>query len=226
MKPWLKEHRGFILFLCAFGLMRTAVADWNPIPSGSMRPALVEGDVVLVNRVAFDLKVPLTAVSLARLGEPQRGDVVTFFSPHDGTRLIKRIVALPGDVVSLQGGVLVVNDEAAHFSQPERVADERLQHDDPASVTETVRVRESVAGHARQVQFLPALLPHHQDMPARTVPDDHFFMLGDNRDNSVDSRFYGLVPRHLLIGRAHHLVLSWDSQALRLRVARTGQALQ
>ena len=82
MKDLLRANKGFILFLCLFGVFRTAVADWNPIPSASMRPNLLEGDVVFVNRLAFDLKIPLTDVIVARLGEPSRGDVVTFTSPQ------------------------------------------------------------------------------------------------------------------------------------------------
>src|SRR5947207_14939465 len=101
MKTWLKNNRALILFLLCFGLFCTAVAEWNPIPSGSMRPTLLEGDLVLVNRLAFSLKVPLTNVVVARLGEPNRGDVVTFFSPGDGTRLIRRLVAIPGDTVGM-----------------------------------------------------------------------------------------------------------------------------
>ena len=88
MKHWLRSNRGFVLFLLCFGIFRTAIADWNPIPSGSMRPTILEGDVVFVNRLAYDLKLPLTEVSLVRLGEPQRGDIITFSSPTDGTRLI------------------------------------------------------------------------------------------------------------------------------------------
>src|SRR5205807_7841068 len=102
MKRWLGENRGFVILLLCFGVFRTAIADWNPIPSSSMQPTLLEGDVVLVNRLAYDFKLPLTELSLARLGEPQRGDVITFTSPRDGARLIKRLVGLPGDVVELK----------------------------------------------------------------------------------------------------------------------------
>ena len=101
MANFLKDNRGFIIFILLFGVFRTAVADYNPIPSGSMRPTLVEGDVVLVNRLAYDLKLPLTNRILLHIGEPRRGDVVTFFSPKDGTRLIKRLVGLPGDRVAV-----------------------------------------------------------------------------------------------------------------------------
>ena len=113
MKKLWVENRGFIVFLFLFGLFRTAIADWNPIPSGSMRPSLLEGDVVLVNRVAYDLKIPLTDIAVSRIDEPRRGDIVVFFSPKDGTRLIKRLVALPGDTVEMRKGVLIINGEAA-----------------------------------------------------------------------------------------------------------------
>jgi signal peptidase I len=82
VKNWLRSNRGFLLFLVLFGLVRAACADWNPIPSGSMRPNLLEGDVVLVNRLAYAIKLPLTDVVLVRTGEPRRGDIVVFSSPQ------------------------------------------------------------------------------------------------------------------------------------------------
>ena len=117
----LKSNRWFIVLLLCFGVFRTAVADWNPIPSGSMRPTLLEGDVVLVNRLAYDLKLPLTDVILAHIDDPQRGDVVTFSSPLDGTRLIKRIAALPGDTVEMRNEVLYINGQAAEYERPDSV---------------------------------------------------------------------------------------------------------
>jgi signal peptidase I len=120
-------------------------------------------------------------VSLARLGDPQRGDIVTFSSPQDGTRLIKRLVALPGDVVAMRAGVLV-----------------------PA-----LRATERVAGHSRVVQSLQGAHSRHTFGPL-TVPPDHYFMLGDNRDNSADSRYVGFVPRALLIARAERVLVSAD----------------
>ena len=111
MRSWLIRYRYAIIFWMCFGVFRTSLADWNPIPSGSMRPTLLEGDVVLVNRVAYDLKVPLTDISLARLDNPQRGDVVTFSSPKDGMRLIKRIVGIPGDLIEHRGDQVCIAAE-------------------------------------------------------------------------------------------------------------------
>jgi len=201
-KLWI-ENRGIILFLFLFGLFRTAIADYNPIPSGSMRPSLLEGDVVLVNRVAYDLKVPLTDISLAQMGEPRRGDIVVFYSPKDATRMIKRLVALPGDTVEMRKGVLIINGEAAQYSDGVQVQEPI----DGQSVLPALRLREHLGARDNVVQWLPTV-PSLRSMPAFRVPEGHYWMMGDNRDNSADSRYIGPVPRHLLVGRAHHLVLS------------------
>jgi len=201
-KLWI-ENRGIILFLFLFGLFRTAIADYNPIPSGSMRPSLLEGDVVLVNRVAYDLKVPLTDISLAQMGEPRRGDIVVFYSPKDATRMIKRLVALPGDTVEMRKGVLIINGEAAKYSDGVQVQEPI----DGQSVLPALRLREHLGARDNVVQWLPTV-PSLRSMPAFRVPEGHYWMMGDNRDNSADSRYIGPVPRHLLVGRAHHLVLS------------------
>jgi signal peptidase I len=205
MRRWLQNNRGFFIFLLTLGVLRTAIADWNPIPSGSMRPTLLEGDVVLVNRLAYDLKLPLTDVRLAHLGEPTRGDVVTFTSPRDGVRLIKRLVALPGDTVEMRDEVLFVNGVAAGYSDGQRVT-EPTEYGVP---TQAVRVTEQLQDRAHPVQFLPQLRALRNFGPVR-VPQGQYFVLGDNRDNSNDSRYIGFVPRHLLIGRAHHIVVSAD----------------
>ena len=205
-KRWIKDNRGFLIFLVCFGLMRGAVADWNPIPSGSMRPTLLEGDVVLVNRVAYDLKLPLTDVILARLGDPKRGDVVTFFSPRDGTRLIKRVVGLPGDVIEMRDERLYINGEAQQYSGTQSIREQLIfgQEVDGLSATEHL-----VAGRDHRVQVLPAVNARRNFKPL-TVPAGQYFMLGDNRDNSEDSRYIGFVPRDKLIGRAHHVLVSAD----------------
>jgi signal peptidase I len=205
MKNRLRNHRGTILFLLCLGVFRTAVADWNPVPTGSMRPTILEGDVVLVDRLAYDLKLPLSDVVVAALGNPRRGDIVTFTSPKDGTRLIKRIVAIPGDTVALRGDVLVVNGVEATYADRTGV-DEPLG---PARTLPALRAIERGAGPAHAVQFLPAV-PARRDFGPVTVPPDRYFMLGDNRDDSADSRYIGFVPRRALIGRATRLLVSAD----------------
>jgi signal peptidase I len=205
MKNWIKVNKGLLLFLMLFGVFRTAIADWNPVPTGSMRPTIQEGDVVLINRLAYDLKVPLTDIIVTRLGEPQRGDVVTFTSPMNGTRLIKRLIAVPGDVVSMKDDQVTINGKVAEYALietlPEPVGD--------GATLSARRFDETMGDRHRTVQQFPArpLMPNFGPV---TVPADSFLMLGDSRDNSMDSRFIGFVPRELLIGRAERILVSAD----------------
>ncbi|OEZ62579.1 signal peptidase I [Duganella sp. HH105] len=206
MKNWARANKGFLLFLMLFGIFRTAIADWNPIPSASMHPNLLEGDVVFVNRLAYNVKVPLTDVVIGTTGEPQRGDIVTFSSPKDGTRLIKRVIALPGDRVEMRNERLVINGQPAGYEQ--------LGHG-----TETVKglgdlaalhIGETIAdARAHSIQLMPQVQARRDFAPV-TVPAGQYMMLGDNRDNSEDSRYIGLVPRALLIGRAERVLASAD----------------
>ncbi|MDQ1920720.1 signal peptidase I [Massilia pseudoviolaceinigra] len=205
MKKLVRENKGWLLFLLLFGVFRTAIADWNPIPSGSMRPNLLEGDVVFVNRLAYNVKIPLTDVVLARVGEPQRGDVVTFSSPTDGTRLIKRLVALPGDIVEMRDEQLIINGRSASYAAA-GTAMEPLADAAPIAVR---RIDETFDGHRRRIQVIPELMALRNFGPV-AVPRDQFMMLGDNRDRSADSRMVGMVPRHLLIGRAERILASAD----------------
>ncbi len=221
MKTWLKKNRGFILLLISFGLFRTAVADWNPIPSGSMRPNLLEGDVVLVNRLAYDFKLPLTDIVVAPIAEPQRGDIVTFSSPKDGKRMIKRIVGLPGDTVEMRAEALFVNGFAAEYAAPELV-----RETSETGALRAVRLTESLGADTRRIQLLSGV-PARNSFGPVSVPTGHYLMLGDNRDNSADSRYFGFVPRHLLIGQAKRILVSADITGNWLpRPERFGQRLQ
>lgn len=224
MKNWIHSNRGFLVFLLLFGLFRTAVADWNPIPSGSMRPSLLEGDWVFVNRLAYDLKLPLTDIILAHTGEPRRGDVITFSSPKDGTRLIKRVIALPGDKVEMRDKALIINDQAAGYDALGTVP-EPLGDGAHAVTTQALRLTEQVGQERHRIQWLAGVNSLDNFGPL-TIPADQFLMLGDNRDNSADSRYIGLVPRHLLIGRAVRILVSADIQGNWLpRLERFGMRL-
>ena len=207
MNQWIRSNRGFLAFVLLFGLFRTAVADWNPIPSGSMRPTIQEGDVVFVNRLAYNLKVPLTNIILARTGEPQRGDIVTFHSPKGGTRLIKRVVGLPGDTVEMRDKVVIVNGQPASYA-PIGTALEQAGND---VQVDALRLDERSGPVEHVVQWFPTRSGYaNNNFGPLLIPADHFLMLGDNRDDSADSRYFGLVPRQLLIGRAVTILVSAD----------------
>ncbi len=205
MKALLRANKGFLMFLLLFGVFRTAMADWSPIPSASMHPNLLEGDVVFINRLAFNVKVPLTNVVLAHTGEPKRGDVVIFSSPEDGTRLIKRLVAVPGDVVEMRNEQLIINGKAADYV-PAGTSTEPVGNI-PAVLAS--QYDETIDGHQRRIQVFPGSVARRSFAPL-TIPAGQYLMLGDSRDNSRDSRFIGLVPRELLIGRAERVLVSAD----------------
>lgn len=210
MQGWIRTNKGFLLFLALFGIFRTAVADWNPIPSASMHPNLLEGDVVLVNRLAYNVKLPLTDIVLGHTGEPQRGDIVTFSSPQDGTRLIKRLIALPGDRVEMRDEQLIINGQPASYA----TLGDGSETVGAAGPLRTIQLRETMAAGtaaAHTIQLLPQVNARRNFAPV-TVPPGQYLMLGDNRDNSADSRYIGLVPRALLIGRAVRVLASADIQ--------------
>jgi len=222
MQTWVRENKGFLVFLALFGIFRTAVADWNPIPSASMHPNLLEGDVVFVNRLAYNIKLPLTDIVLGTTGEPQRGDIVTFSSPQNGTRLIKRVIALPGDRVEMRNEQLIINGQPAGY----QLEGKGFESINGMGLLAAMRVNETLNGTAtHQIQILPQVNARRDFAPV-TVPAGQYMMLGDNRDNSQDSRYIGLVPRALLIGRAERILASADiNHSWQPRTERFGMSL-
>src|SRR5262249_32873109 len=155
------------------------------------------------------------------LGEPQRGDVITFESPKDGVRLIKRLVGVPGDVVELKHDRLLVNGVAADYGSASEVTESLNDY-----TVQAVRTTERIGNRAHAVQWLPGV-PARRDFGPIVVPPDSYFFLGDNRDNSADSRYIGIVPRDLLIGRAHRILVSADiTRHWQLRGDRFGKPIE
>lgn len=226
VRRWIGANARFLAFVLLLGVFRTAIADWNPIPSASMHPNLLEGDVVFVNRLAFNVKVPLTDVVVAHTGDPKRGDIVTFFSPDNGMRLIKRVIGLPGDTIEMRGKRLYVNGVVAEYDEL-GLADEPLA---PKGVKalhleEVLPFGKDMADNRHEIQWL-ARRGQRDDFGPLTIPADHYMMLGDNRDNSEDSRWFGLVPREKLIGRAVRILVSADyKDTWALRFSRFGKSL-
>ncbi|MCG8550309.1 MAG: signal peptidase I [Desulfobacterales bacterium] len=180
---------------------KSAIADWYIIPTGSMKPAIVEGDRVFVNKLAYDLKVPYTTWHLAEWDVPQRGEIVVFASPVDGTRLIKRVIGIPGDTVEMKNGRLIINGESVKYEQ----IDDIPKHIHASSYDFT----EDLNGTRHPVRFTP----HRRairSFKSSAVPEGKYFMMGDNRDNSADSRYFGFVDRDSILGQARYIVISLD----------------
>jgi signal peptidase I len=203
---WREWVRPLLVTAIVLFSFRSAVADWNDVPSGSMRPTILEGDRIFVNKLAYDLKVPFTTVHLAQWGHPTRGDVVVLWSPHDGQRLVKRVVAVPGDELEVRDQRLLINGQPAQYGPvPEKMA-EAL---DLTSVPTGTVSAETVSGRTHPVMGLSPSGANATTAPVK-VPEGSYFVMGDCRDNSFDSRFFGLVTRDRIVGRATAVVLSVD----------------
>lgn len=196
IKILFKENWGFALFVILLFASRSSFADWYLVPTGSMQPTIVEGDRIFVDKMAYRIEFPFTDLVIAKTGEPQRGDIIVFNSEKADTRLVKRLIGLPGDRIAMHNNQLLLNGEKINYLG---------DSDHP------FRATEKLAGINHLVQFIP--VGNAADNFAEvTVPEGHYLVLGDNRNNSVDSRFYGFVPAHEIQGKALKVLVSLDPE--------------
>jgi signal peptidase I len=207
-KLWREEIRPLLIMAVIMFAVRSSFADWNDVPTGSMKPTILEGDRVFVNKLAYDLKVPFTTLHLAEWSAPHRGDIVVFYSPKDGSRLVKRTVGLPGDTVELRANKLIINGETVEYKP---IAEELISDLDARDRAISEFATEQLPGRAHLVAAIPAV-PALRNFGPVQVPAGSFFMMGDNRDNSYDSRYFGAVKRSLILGRASSVVASLDAE--------------
>jgi signal peptidase I len=218
---WRGWIRPLALMLLILSPVRSAVVDWNWVPTGSMKPTIVEGDLVLVNKLAYDLKVPFTSHRLATWSDPQRGDIAVFYSPQDGTRLVKRVIGLPGDTIELRNNVIFINGQPQTYTPLDPAPYRRDVFEDPQPFI----AWENLPEKTHLVMALPSR-PAARTTTAFVVPPGEYYMLGDSRDNSGDSRFFGAVRREQIVGRTGIVLVSFDPQRLLLpRPARFGAGL-
>jgi len=203
---WRNEIRPLLVLGLVLFSLRSSLADWNDVPTGSMMPTILEGDRVFVNKLAYDLKVPFTTRHLAQWGNPGRGDIVVFYSPYDGKRLVKRVIGLPGDTIELRDDTLLLNTQALEYKP---VREEFLRGVPVSDRPSDSLAVEELPGRAHVVAQIPWVTARRNYGPFR-VPEGKYFMMGDNRDNSFDSRYYGPVARKEIVGRATAVVLSFD----------------
>lgn len=224
LKVW-REWRKTVLF---FGLVivpvKSVLADLNWVPTGSMNPTILEGDLVFVNKAAYDLRVPLTLKRAAEWGDPERGDVVIFFSPDTETRMVKRVIGLPGDTLELRNNVLIINGVPLQYGNLSSSQSQGLA----AEWRDRARFAEETLGDRKHaVMALQGIQNPKGSFTPVVIPEGSYFMMGDNRDNSLDSRFYGFVDREQIVGEAKRVLVSFDiNNWLKPRLSRFGQALQ
>ena len=202
----LKRDEGVIEFLASLGpifglvlVLRSFVLEPFQIPSKSMVPTLKVGDFIVVNKWTYGLRLPVLRNKFFDVGSPQRGDVVVFFPPHESRYFIKRLVGLPGDKISIINGTLFVNNEMIKQTKSD------IESCNSRSVVMSEKL--GIKQFAIQKNLRPSRLS--QNFSA-TVPKDHFFMIGDNRDNSSDSRIWGPVPKDRIVGKAVARWMFWD----------------
>jgi signal peptidase I len=219
-EPWWVEYGAsfFPVILLVF-VLRSFVVEPFKIPSGSMIPTLEIGDFILVNKFTYGIRLPVIDKKIIDIGTPRRGDVVVFRYPVDPSLdYIKRVIGVPGDKVAYQNKRLSINGEPVEtrkiddYLHPERLYYSR-------QFTETI---DGVEHRVLNDQDAPAFLsgairfPHWEDCLYNnvgvicTVPEGHYFMMGDNRDNSQDSRFWGFVPDENIVGKAFFIWLNFS----------------
>jgi len=201
--------RSFFPVFFAVPMLRSFVVEPFRIPSGSMMPTLLVGDFILVNKFGYGLRLPVVNTKVLAVGAPERGDVVVFRYPEDPSiPYIKRIVGLPGDEIRYLDKQLLVNGQAVPREQ--------------LGVFQGVGYGTRSTGSTEYLENLLGVEHHILIDPNRpgalrrtewTVPEGHFFVLGDNRDDSRDSRFWGFVPEENLVGQAFVIWMNWDWSA-------------
>ena len=208
MRVWREKVRPLVILVIVLTSFRSAVADWNDVPTGSMKPSIVEGDRIFVNKLAYGLKVPFTTIHLMRWNTPARGEVVVFNSP-EGVRLVKRVIGLPGDVIEMRDGVLFINGQRTEY----RPSDASWRDVLGAEERRVNTLKTEVLGtHPHPVMQNQRFWNERARNYAVRVPEGRYFMMGDNRDNSRDSRFaeVGMIEVDQILGRSSRVAMSFD----------------
>lgn len=199
--------KAFFPILAVVLILRSFVAEPFRIPSNSMMPTLLTGDFILVNKFTYGLRLPINNRKVVALGAPQRGDVVVFRPPHHPEQdWIKRVVGLPGDRIAYQNNQVYLNGQPL----PYKLVGTYEGKGNGAEMTGSEELREHLAGVEHSVlerTDLPFTDPGDGEWE---VPPGHYFVMGDNRDNSEDSRYWGLLPEKNLRGKAFLVWMNFD----------------
>ena len=213
----LRDVRHLVIMAAIILTGRSVLADWYVVPTGSMKPTILEGDRVFVWKSAYQIRVPFSRIKLFTTGTPKRGDVVVVRNPDGGSiPFVKRLIGLPGDVIQLKNEVISINGKVMPVSLLPP-----LQADDGETL---LLGTENLLGRPHPVRILPDR-PAFRNFGPITVPEGEVFVMGDNRDESRDARFFGTRPMNDLLGRAVGVMWSWSPELLKgPRWSRFGRA--
>ncbi len=197
-EPIVVEYaKSFFPVLLIVLLLRSFLVEPFQIPSGSMIPTLEVGDFILVNKYTYGLRLPVVGTKIVEINEPKRGEVMVFMPPHDSRYFIKRVVGLPGDTIRYEDKVLYINDQRVQSQPIDQVEIEMPNGMMQSGILMTERLGE--VDHETQIMNAPS---RDGGRTVWVVPEGHYFMMGDNRDNSADSRVWGAVPEQNIVGKA------------------------
>lgn len=219
-EPKIVEYaKAFFPVLLAVLVLRVALVEPFRIPSGSMKPTLLEGEFILVNKYTYGLRLPLVGTKVISNHLPERGDIMVFRSPKDTSiNFIKRVIALPGDTVEYRDKVLYINGQ----EQTQEPLGKDFDIDPNGYAWRVERGTESLGDMEHDFFIRPKT---GFDMPEVTIPQGHYFVMGDNRDVSEDSRVWGFVDEKLIIGKAFYIWMSWDGAQKKFRWDRIGTSV-
>ena len=193
------------------------------VPSNSMMPTLLTGDFIVVNKFDYGFRLPITNTKLVEFSKPNRGDVIVFRYPnyeknpgYSGVDFIKRIVAIPGDIISYSDDQLVINDKAIEIKN----IGPYIGVDSGKSMNNYKLAQEFISALPHEILINPNR--RSKGIPEITIPEGHYFVMGDNRSHSSDSRFWGFVPEEYIIGRAIGIWMHWDWNYNTMQFSRIG----
>ncbi|GJL80455.1 MAG: signal peptidase I [marine bacterium B5-7] len=204
--PLIVEYaRAFFPVILLVFVLRSFVVEPFRIPSGSMYPTLNIGDFILVNKFHYGIRLPVINTKIVDISEPKRGEVMVFRYPHDTSiNFIKRVIGLPGDVIRYDNKQLFINNELIESDYQGMY----LLPRESGQRTETDLFMEVIGDSTHEILNDPERRSRGMEI---TVPEGSYFVMGDNRDHSNDSRFWGFVPEENIVGRAFFIWFSWDS---------------
>ncbi len=220
-QPMIIEYaRSFFPVLLLVFLLRSFLFEPFRIPSGSLEPTLLMGDFILVNKYDYGVRLPVLHQKVAGAGSPKRGDIMVFrWPPNPSVNFIKRVIGLPGDHIKYVDKILYVNGEKA----PQTFIKEAEALDESGAEWKAVENQENLLGLTHRIFLDPQKTS--RDYHDIVVPSGMYFVMGDNRDASADSRYWGFVPDQNIVGKAILVWMSWDSAKTNLRWKRIGSLI-
>ncbi len=206
-QPKLIEYaRSFFPALLIVWIIRSFLIQPYRVPTGSLEPTVMPGDFIAVKQYTYGLRLPVTQIKFYKVGEPKRGDIALFYWPEDtSVRFVKRVVGLPGDHIVYKNKILTINGE----TMPQEFQGTKMSEEPGEAPTLVIHLKEKLNGITHDIYVRPDATDGG-DIDVM-VPEGQYFMMGDNRDSSLDSRVWGFVPEENLIGQAFGVWMSWDS---------------